>query len=193
MAHGRNVDFTVHAHAVVSELHLREYVPDVAGILHVQIDLPIQPAVGHVVNHTPKGRNIQCLPAVKAHGQKVIFLRELAGEVYGEGRVAAAVRTNQLAVEIHLGLMGSPQERQTEAFPLPLRGIGNHPLVAGDRLIKTLVKIVEGRFRNRMGQAYFGALVAGHGQVPHFVTVFRAEHPGIVPVNSHSKAPFVSC
>ena len=113
MARGRNVDFAVHAHAVVRKLHLREYVPDMAGVLHIQIDLPIQPAVGHVVDDTPKGRNVQLLPAVKAHGQKVILLRELAGEVYGEGRIAAAVRTNQLAVEIHLGLMGSPQERQT--------------------------------------------------------------------------------
>ena len=112
IAYRRDIDFAVHAHAVVCELDFREYVPDVARVLYLQIDLAVQSAIGHIVDHIAERRNVQIFPAVQAHGQQIVLLGEFTGQVHGKGRVAAAMLPKQLAIEIDLGLVGSTKESQ---------------------------------------------------------------------------------
>ena len=186
-AGGRHIDLAVQPHTVFRQMHLGEYVTDVARRLNVQICLPIKAAIGHIVDDMTKGRDIQALPAVQTHRQQVFLLRQLPSQVNDKGRVAAVMLFQQHTVQVYLCTVACGLKGQPQGLPCPCGLCRDHSLIAGNHLVDGFIKIVIGCFRNGMGQPNCCPLLSGHGEMAHFLGIHRGKHPAVIEIEPVTK------
>ena len=115
--------------------------------LAFQPDLPVNAAVGQVVDDKTEGRHRRIFRGVQLHGDDIVLtIADMVGDIHPEGGIAAAVGIQLLAVDIHGGNMGSAVE--PDKVPLTPEGFVKHDgmPVAADHLIAFMVGIVQGHF-----------------------------------------------
>ena len=52
---------------------MMEDVLNICWILNLELNIPIDAAIGHVINHEAEGRGIELLAAVNLKGYQVVF------------------------------------------------------------------------------------------------------------------------
>ena len=128
-----------------AEFRTREHICYVALLAHLQPDLAVQSAVGHVVDDEAEGRLIEALPAVQLYrDQRVPARRQRLRQLHGEGGVAAAVLRQLFPVDKDLGKVRRRADVKKYPFFAPLRGNMQHFPVAAEHLIDTFIEIVVG-------------------------------------------------
>ena len=114
-------------------------------------DLPVQAAVGQIVDDKAEGRQAGVLARIQPHGQQVFCAAaHKVGNFDGEAGVAALMLPGQLAVQVDLRLMGGPVKAQE--YPGRI-GNGQCAAVTADHLIVRGVCVVERQLPAGMGQA----------------------------------------
>ncbi len=165
----------------------RVEIGDIAPLTDVQPDLPVQSAVGQIVDHKAEGRDGGVLRAVETDGQLV--LRAVAHEIadlHPEGGVAAAVLGAFDTVTIHRGDVGGTVKLQKEALAPIFGGDVQLPPVAGDHLVVPGPGIMQGTLLYRVGQAdrtgcplkAHKVLRPGFAELP---VVAQADHACVLP------------
>ena len=119
-----------------------------------QPDLPVQTAVGQVINDKAKGRNGRVFTGIQLHGQQVFTLPvHKVGDLHRKAGIAAPVLPGNPAVDPHHCLMGG----SVKADKQPGRSLyRRHPepfAVAADHLVIGGGGIVQWHLPAGMGQA----------------------------------------
>ena len=115
-------------------------------------NLPVQAAVGQIVDNKAEGRQAGVLARIQPHGQQIFCAAaHKVGNFDGEAGVAALMLPGQLAVQVDLRLMGGPVKAQE--YPGRI-GNGQCAAVAADHLIVRGVCVVERQLPAGMGQAH---------------------------------------
>ena len=110
--------------------------------LDLQIHIPVNTAVGQVIDHIAKRRHILSFPAVHLHDDPVLTsIVYIICYICGKRRIAAKMPRHQLSINKHLRHMG--HALKCEQQPLPQKRLGNsqHPHITANRLIIVFVKI----------------------------------------------------
>ena len=162
---------------------LDEHIPQPGVLFDLQGHSAVQPPVGQFLGLAPEGRDVQGLAAVAADGEDVFLPQpHHAGEVDGEGGVAAGVMAHPLAVAVDRGVMGRRPDGQKQGAALPAAGGGEHPAVAADHLIIVFVAVIEGQGLDGVGQADRLQLQAGTVRFQQRGVELGGEQPAVVPV-----------
>ncbi len=131
-----------------------EEIPNVLSAADVQPGLPIEAAIGQIVNDKAKGRHAAVFRAVQLHGHSVLAFRaQEIGDLHPEGGVAAAVPGALGAVHVDRCDVGGAVKLQEDPLPRALRGELQLPAIAADHLIVAGAGIVQGDLPHIVGQA----------------------------------------
>ena len=177
LAHSGGVDAEV-----AFGLCLNEHVPQVGGLLYVQTDGAVDAAIGQVIDLSAKGRDVQVLAAVTAHGHHV-FLAEVqrTGQVHRKGGIAAGMVEQPPPVAEHGGIVGDGPKGEQHRAALPLSGRKKFPPVAAQTLVFVFAAIVVGQHPHGMGDAH--RLQFQRAFRPHQCRVEPGrEQPAFVPI-----------
>ena len=132
-----------------------EHIRDVALFPQVQPHLPVQAAIGQVVDDEAEGRDGRVFSGVQLHRQ-VDFSAEagIVRDLQPEGSIAAAVAPHMDAVDVHIGPMGRAVKLQKQPFPPPAFRDGQLPPVAANHLIVLRPGIMQGQLLHVVGQPH---------------------------------------
>ena len=150
---GRKLCRPLH-HGVMQGGRVDEQVGQAAFCRSLQPDLPVQPAVGQVVDDKAKGRDSRVFPGVQLHGEQVFaFPVNKIGNLHRKAGVAAPMLPGNPAVDPHHRLMGGSVKAEEQ----PGRSLyRRHPeplAVAADHLVIGRRGIVQRHLPAGMGQA----------------------------------------
>ena len=161
---------------------LDEHVPQVGGLLDVQADGAVDAAEGQVVDLPAEGRDVQVFAAVAAHGYHILLAEaQGAGQVHGEGGVAAAMVEQPAPVAEDGGVVGDSPEGEQHGATLPLPGRKEFAPVAAQPLVFIFVAVVVGQHLHGVGDAH--RLQLQHTLWAHERRVeLGREQPAFVPI-----------
>ena len=147
-----------------------------------QPDLPVQSAIGQVVDHKAEGRHLGILPGVQTNREQVPLIPvHQIGNLQGKRRITAPVLPRPLSVDKHHRLMGRAVKSKEK--PGSVRRDREASAVAADHLIVSGGSVVQRHLPAGMGQTHRLRL---HGFSPQkgFGAGFR-EFPGIAQTVLH--------
>ena len=141
-------------HGIMQGGRVDEQIGQAAFCRSFQPDLPVQPAVGQVVDDKAKGRNGRVFSGVQLHGQQVFILPvHKVGDLHRKAGIAAPVLPGNPAVDPHHCLMGGSVKAEEQ----PGRSLYRRHLeplaVAADHLVIGRRGIVQRHLPAGMGQA----------------------------------------
>ncbi len=161
-----------------------EHIRNVALLPHVQPGLPVQSAVGQIVNDEAEGRDGRVFRRVQLHRQ--VNLPAKAGivrDLQPEGGVAAAVAPHVDAIDVHIGPMGRAVKLQKQPFPPVALRDGQLPPVAANHLVVLRPGIMQGQLFHVVGQPH---RLPRRGSFEKGLAPFRRKFP-IVAKADHGK------
>ena len=150
---GRKLCRPLH-HSLLQGGRVAEQIGQAAFCRSFQPDLPVQPAVGQVINDKTKGWNRWVFPGVQLHGQQVFTLPvHKVGDLHRKAGIATPVLPGNPAVDPHHRLMGSAVKADKQSGR-SLHRWHSEPLpVAADHLVISGGGIVQRHLPAGMGQA----------------------------------------
>ena len=152
-----------------------EQVFDVAFFPDVQPDLPVQAAVGQVVDDVAEGRNFRIFGGVQTDGQQVVLPQpDGLGDLHPEAGVAAPVFHQLPTVEEDGGDVGRTVKLEEQVLSRQLRPQAQDFPVAAEALVDLGIGIVKGNFLHGVGQAHGDTLPIAQGKA---VKPFRRKFP----------------
>ena len=164
------------------DLRLHKDVRDVCLLFDVQIDIPVDAAVGHIIDHKSEGRNIQALPGVQTDCQDVLIaVFQVRRQIDGEGGIAGIMLAAFFAVDEDHGIVRRTIDGQQYPLVLPFTRNVQNLTVTADHLIFFFAEIVIRKLFACMGQP---------DVLPAFHAVFRqrfSKLPVVIDVNSAHK------
>ena len=129
-----------------------ENILDAAASLFNQPCLPVESAVGKIVDHKAKGWNFRVLGGVQSDCQGILPGLHQAGDLQTEGGIAAAVLPCRHAVDKDGGNVGRAVELQEEPLAGNILGQGELSAIAADHLIILVVNIMQRQLHRVVGQ-----------------------------------------
>ena len=150
---GRKLCCPLH-HSLLQGGRVDEQISQTAFCRSFQPDLPVQPAVGQVINDKTKGWNRWVFTGVQLHGQQVFTLPvHKVGDLHRKAGIATPVLPGNPAVDPHHRLMGSAVKADKQSGR-SLHRRHSEPLpVAADHLVISGGGIVQRHLPAGMGQA----------------------------------------
>ena len=165
-------------------LRLREDVLDEGAGNDAQGDLAVDAAEREVVDLVTEGRDVGSLRGVDVDGQDVLAVEvDVGRQIEREGRVAAPVLAEPLAVDPHGGRRHHPLEVDEHVTATRLGRKPETPPVGRDELGGLLAEAVPGQADVGVGDD--DALEAGVVELPG--VAFRIDRPAEAPVPVHRK------
>ena len=111
-------------------------------VCFLQPNFAIDAAVGQVVDHISKRRNIRALPRIHDHGKHIVPAGDKPCQLAGKRCVPAQMFGQKRSVQKHLCRRHHTFKMQKQAFPRAGSN-ANMPAIAADALTIPLVEIIE--------------------------------------------------
>ncbi len=162
-----------------------------AGLGDLEPCLPVEAPVAQVVDEKAEGGLVQTFPGVQTHGQPVLPAVFKARQQEALGHVPAVsvvIGRHRLAVQKHLGVVGSPVQNEPHLLARP-GGVGiDGPGIPADGLVHLLLGALPGQELRRVREPY---ALSGDFAPQKFVRAGESELPIVVQgdVNGHGPRP----
>ena len=164
-------------------------VTDKGFVSDIKPDIPVQTAIGQIINHETKRRDAAVFMGVDLDDNRVEHPElHRQGDLNPECRISAEMRTHLFAVDIDFGLVGRPVQLQEQPpAAVLLRDLNLFP-VAGGFFVILRISVVERRFIEGVRQPY-NLLV--RPALQEFLTPYRGIFPVIVQSFHLMHIPFM--
>ena len=152
-----------------------EQIFDVTFLPDIQPDLPVQAAIGQIVDDVAEGRNLRVFGGVQPDGQQVVLTQDGGlGNLYPETGVAAPVLHQLPTVEKDGSDVGGPVKLEENVLSRQLSPQGQDFPIAAEALIGLRIGVVKGNLLHSVGQAHGNSLSLTQGKA---VEPFRRKLP----------------
>ena len=162
---------------------------DQSFISYIQPGLPVQPAVGQIIDYKAKWRYDRILCGIQTDSNLIIAGMDEICDFGTKSRIAAAVDGSLLAVDVQCGDMCRSVKLEKYSPVLKVRQ-GQHSPVAADHLVTDAVRIVKRDLLTGVGQANLLSLC---GKTEKFIAPFLGKFPVITNTVSHTSRSFNPC
>ena len=125
-----------------------------APVPHIQPDLPVQAAIGQIIDHKAEGRHRRILGGVQFYRHQILTGLHRIGNLHPKCGIAAAVVGKLPAIDIDRGNMGRTVKLQEQPFALHVIRHFQLPAVSADHLVAFVVGIMQGELLYRVGQPH---------------------------------------
>ena len=164
---------------------LGENVLEIDGLHDLQRNLPVNAAVGHIVDHVPERRNILAFAGVHTDGKKVVLSGlQTAGQLNGKRGISAAVSADTRSVQIDFRAVPCGADVQQNALSGPAFRRGNQMAVTAHHLIQAFIEIMIGQFFAGMRKTHFQKAVSAVRTGAESFAPFGCEQPVIVEIDT---------
>ena len=152
-----------------------EQIFNIAFLPDIQPDLPVQAAVGQIVDDMAEGRNFRVFGGVQPDGQQVVFPQPGGfGNLYPKTGVAASMLHQFPTVEKDGSDVGGPVKLEENVLSRQLSPQGQDFPIAAEALIGLRIGVVKGNLLHGVGQAHGNSLSLTQGKA---VEPFRRKLP----------------